>query len=79
MPPTPHDRPLLLNALQPPLDELEELVRQGVPIERSLLSSREILECPRIASTGPFDEMLELAFGSRAQLPVNARSRLRIR
>ena len=52
---------------------------QGVPIERSLLSSRQIFECPRVAAASAFDEEFNVAFRSRAQWAVNARSRLRIR
>lgn len=52
---------------------------QGVPIERSLLSSREILECSRVATARALDEELYLAFRSRAQWAFNARSSLRIR
>jgi len=47
---------------------------QGVPIERSLLSSREILERSRVAAARALDEMLKLAFRSRAQRAVNADS-----
>jgi len=52
---------------------------QGVPIERSLLSSRKILECSRVATAGALDEELKLAFRSRAQWALNARLNLRIR
>lgn len=52
---------------------------QGVAIERSLFSSRQILECSRVAAAGALDEELNLAFRSRAQWAFNARSRLRIR
>ena len=47
---------------------------QGVPIERSLLSSREVFERSRVADTRALDEMLNLAFRSRVQLAVNARA-----
>ena len=52
---------------------------QRVAIERSLLSPREVLERPRVATTRAFDEEFNVAFRSRAQWAVNARSRLRIR
>jgi CheY-like chemotaxis protein len=38
-----------------------------VPIERSLLSSREVLECSRIARARAFDEELYFAFCCPAQ------------
>ncbi|HET9809376.1 MAG TPA: response regulator [Candidatus Limnocylindria bacterium] len=41
---------------------------QSVPIERSLLSSREILECSRVATARALDEELNLAFRSRARV-----------
>src|SRR5688572_23255274 len=47
---------------------------QGVPIERSLLSSSEVLESSRVAATRTLDEMLNIAFRSRAQGAVNAHS-----
>jgi CheY-like chemotaxis protein len=40
---------------------------QGMPIERSLLSSREIFERSRVTPAGALDEELNLAFRSRAQ------------
>jgi CheY-like chemotaxis protein len=40
---------------------------QGVPIERSLLSSREVFECTRITTARALDEELNLAFRGRAQ------------
>jgi CheY-like chemotaxis protein len=43
-----------------------------VPIERSLLSSREIFECTRVTPTGALDEELNLAFRRRAQRAFNA-------
>jgi CheY-like chemotaxis protein len=45
---------------------------QGVPIERSLLSSREIFECARVTPTGALDEELNPAFRRRAQRAFNA-------
>ena len=38
-----------------------------MPIERSLLSSREILECPRVAPARALDEEFNFAVGSPAQ------------
>ncbi len=52
---------------------------QGVPIQRSFLSSREIFECSRVAAARALDEMLNLAVRSRAQWALNARSIFRIR
>jgi len=52
---------------------------QGVPIERSLLSSREIFECSRVAPARALDEELNIAVRSRAQRALSVRSRFRIR